>query len=57
MKQIIITIFFFLAVTMHAQPGTPIDGPPVPIDGGILALLAAGAAYGIKKHGSFNNKQ
>ena len=41
---------FFLIVTsfgLYAQPGG--DPAPIPIDGGILYLLAAGGAYGMKK--------
>ena len=36
---------------IHAQPGGLGDDPGVdaPIDGGLSILLAAGAAYGIKK--------
>jgi len=52
MKQIITTIFFFLALSMHAQPLPPSSNPPVPLDGGLLVLLAAGAAYGLKKNNS-----
>jgi hypothetical protein len=50
MKQLIFTLifFFFLGVVAHAQPLPP-SGAPVPLDGGLLALLAAGAAYGAKK--------
>ncbi len=50
MKQLIITLMFFLflAAVAHAQPLPP-SGAPVPLDGGLLALLAAGAAYGVKK--------
>ena len=52
-------IFFLLSETSSAQipedntdPGTePICWPPpcVPVDGGIVFLIAAGAAYGTKK--------
>jgi hypothetical protein len=31
------------------DPGLPGDDPDVPIDGGILVLLAAGIYYGVKK--------
>ncbi|MFN4298906.1 MAG: PID-CTERM protein-sorting domain-containing protein [Thermaurantimonas sp.] len=34
-------------VALYAQPDPP--GGPVPIDGGIGLLIAAGAAYGAKK--------
>ena len=35
--------------TTGSGPGGPPTGTPVPIDGGISALVVAGAAYGIKK--------
>ncbi len=34
---------------VFAQPGFGDDVPDVPIDGGLSVLLAAGAAYGVKK--------
>ena len=36
-----------LVFTAFAQPGNPTN--PVPLDGGISLLIAAGAAYGAKK--------
>ena len=36
-----------LVITAFAQPGNPTN--PVPLDGGISLLIAAGAAYGAKK--------
>jgi hypothetical protein len=46
----LITLIFLLTLTAiaHAQPLPPTDNP-VPLDGGILALLVAGAAYGAKR--------
>jgi hypothetical protein len=46
----ITTLMLLLALTAiaHAQPLPPTDNP-VPLDGGLLTLLAAGAAYGAKK--------
>lgn len=44
--------FMFLVVglsTVMAQPGPGPVFNPVPVDGGITLLLAAGAAYGVKK--------
>jgi len=38
----------FMPAIVFAQPDNP--NPPVPIDGGLAALAAAGAAYGIKKY-------
>ncbi|WP_316811246.1 PID-CTERM protein-sorting domain-containing protein [Pedobacter heparinus] len=31
------------------DPGLPGDDPDLPIDGGVAALLLAGAAYGLRK--------
>ena len=42
---IIVTLLPFFA--MAQDPG---GGPDVPIDGGLSLLLAAGAAYGVKKY-------
>ncbi|MFN4083731.1 MAG: PID-CTERM protein-sorting domain-containing protein [Bacteroidia bacterium] len=42
-------------VTPENSPGLPGD-PDVPVDGGIVALLAAGAAYGAKRKFKKNNK-
>jgi hypothetical protein len=60
MKQLAFTlVFFFLVVCSQtlfsAPPPPPSVNPPcwpppcIPIDGGISALIAAGAAYGAKK--------
>ncbi len=62
-KLIVITglfvfIFFGAATSLHAQTdpgcdplggGVRPDGSPCPIDGGVVALLILGAAYGVKK--------
>ena len=51
MKQIFFftTLLILLVPTLlMAQPDPP--GGPVPIDGGLGILLAAGGAYGIKKY-------
>ena len=54
MKHLITLIFLLSLLTVaHAQPLPP-SGAPVPLDGGLLALLAAGAVYGAKR---FNDKQ
>jgi hypothetical protein len=48
MKKFIPTLILLLAViVVYAQPGNPTN--PVPIDGGISLLIAAGAAFGAKK--------
>lgn len=54
MKHAILIGLLLLTVIAYAQP-TPPSGQPVPLDGGILALLAAGAAYGVKKYRSTDN--
>ncbi|OQX96952.1 MAG: hypothetical protein B6I24_10345 [Bacteroidetes bacterium 4572_128] len=57
-KQILILILFlFLCLLTFSQPdpgGNPSGeqnpiGSGVPLDGGLIALFAAGAAYGTKK--------
>jgi hypothetical protein len=48
MKSIITLSLLLLACYAYAQPLPP-TSDPVPLDGGIVALLAAGAAYGAKK--------
>ena len=48
MKKILLTLLFLApAFIAFAQPGG--DPTPVPIDGGIGLLAAAGIAYGVKK--------
>ena len=49
---IIITAIPFIA--MAQDPG---GGPDVPIDGGLTLLIAAGAAYGVKKYRDHKKKQ
>ncbi len=39
-----------LALPVLAIAQDPGGGPDVPIDGGLSVLLAAGAAYGVKKY-------
>lgn len=51
-KLIASVSFMFLIVglsTVMAQPGPGPVFNPVPVDGGITLLLAAGAAYGVRK--------
>ena len=49
-------LLLLLAITniCFAQGAPPPPPPDVPIDGGILALLAAGLGYGVRK---LHNKQ
>lgn len=49
---LILLSLFLLPAFVHAQPRPP--GMPVPLDGGIVALLAAGVLYGVKKYRSIN---
>jgi hypothetical protein len=46
-KLFTLAILLFIVTLTFAQPGNP--NPPVPIDGGISLLIAAGAAFGAKK--------
>jgi len=50
-KAKLIVVLLMLQMTAFAQgnPGLPDGDPDVPIDGGMVALLVAGAAYGVKK--------
>jgi len=48
MKNIIVLFAILIPAILMAQPDPP--GGPVPIDGGLGFLLAAGAAYGIKQY-------
>lgn len=47
-KAIIFVAFIFVANVALAQ-GPPPPPPPLPIDGGVLGLLALGVGYAIKK--------
>ena len=52
-KISLITTLMLIAVTIlpfFAMAQDPGGGPDVPIDGGLSLLLAAGAAYGVKKY-------
>jgi hypothetical protein len=51
-KVIASVAFLFLIAGLGSVMAQPGPGPvfnPVPLDGGISLLLAAGAAYGVKK--------
>jgi len=45
-----------LSLYCTGQPANP-NPPGVPIDGGIGALIAAGAAYGVKKRREMKKKK
>jgi hypothetical protein len=47
MRFLLTIVLILTAVLLQAQPENP--GPPAPVDGGLLLLAAAGAAYGYKK--------
>ena len=52
-NSILISGLLLIAVTIlpfFAMAQDPGGGPDVPIDGGLSLLLAAGAAYGVKKY-------
>jgi hypothetical protein len=48
MKFIITLSLLLLACCAYAQPLPPTPDP-VPLDGGIIGLLVAGAVYGVNK--------
>ncbi len=50
MKPLLFIVFIFFSLNAFAQ-GDPGDNPDVdvPLDGGVSALVIAGAAYGAKK--------
>ncbi len=50
----LILLLLFLPVFIYAQPLPP--STPVPLDGGLIALLAAGAVYGVKRYSNNNSK-
>jgi len=55
MKKIFLSLFFVLGLALAGicqndpPPFNSGDPSPIPVDGGVSLLLAAGAAYGIKK--------
>jgi hypothetical protein len=46
----VLLIFICIAVPVMCMAQGPPDPEDTPIDGGLSLLIAAGAAYGIKKH-------
>jgi hypothetical protein len=52
MKKLITLIFLFSFFSVAQAQPLPPSGVPVPLDGGLLTLLAAGAVYGTKKYHS-----
>ena len=53
---LIILICMALPMLSHAQTGPP-DPQDTPIDGGLSLLIAAGAAYGVKKYRDGRKKE
>jgi len=54
MKKAFLSVLLLMGVVLvgvcdDPPPFNPADPSPIPVDGGISLLLAAGAAYGIKK--------
>lgn len=49
-KYPILTLLVVFALPLIAIAQDPGGGPDAPIDGGLSVLLAAGAAYGVKKY-------
>jgi hypothetical protein len=45
----LVALFMLPLASLFAQPNPNPTGTPVPLDGGLGVLLAAGAAYGLKK--------
>jgi hypothetical protein len=55
MKKVLLSLFFvmgFVLVGMSDNPPPPFnpgDPSPIPVDGGVSALLVLGAGYGLNK--------
>ena len=51
LATILLCIFSVLPISGYAQLGDPGEDPdaPVPVDGGVVLLIAAGVGYGVKK--------
>lgn len=50
MKRLLLTLCLIAVVhfAIAEDPGLPGGDPDVPVDGGTMALLAAGIAYGVR---------
>lgn len=58
-KKDLYTVLFLLiciALPLLTLAQGPVDPDDVPIDGGVSLLLAAGAAYGVKKYREHKKK-
>jgi hypothetical protein len=47
--KVILVIAFILVTDIALAQGPPPPPPPLPIDGGIIGLLALGIGYAVKK--------
>ena len=59
-KFFILSAFLMTIITslpFFAMAQDPGGGPEAPIDGGLSVLIAAGAAYGVKKYRDHKKKQ
>jgi len=54
---VIALLFINIQANAHDDPGLPGDDPDVPLDGGMLLLLLAGAAYGSRKVRALNYRE
>ena len=55
---LLILLFGLISINLAAQGGPPPPGDPpaVPLDGGLIALIAAGGAVGYKKYKQRNTE-
>ena len=54
---LLILLFAFISINLAAQGGPPPPSDPaVPLDGGLIALIAAGGAVGYKKYKQRNTE-
>ena len=55
---LLILLFAFISIDLAAQRGVqpPPSDPAVPLDGGLIALIAAGGAVGYKKYKQRNTE-
>lgn len=58
MRSFLATILLAMSLNTYGQLNPPPPGapPPVPLDGGLVALIGAGAALGYKKYKEKNQE-